>query len=396
MIDLKNNLIIVLNNLSNFVTLDIFYFTIINQLELTSNYLQQNNSELSVFFYTSLLQANSMVFDYILNDIMNKAFYCSYSEIEYYWNRSSAMQNGFYNKDLVLIQVFVSDFLIKTNTYRYIPVEINEHIEYTLMELSYYFRYILSVYFFTVYFIFFINNFYGVFSKLDKFIDKISGAVDSFVESEKEISPVDDFFIIVGYYIVVYSWLLLTISVLYYLDLFECKSIASYMPILLIVVLSMPTNLVYDCGILFVTYLRGVGATTILFLEWIYDCLATLIMFVRLLVQHIRFVLMFFAFFEVLEIIYYNRLFPMVVYKSNYEHFLHSLANGRIMTDLACILYITIIDSVKLLYQLGHFLFTITSHFFAYFALVFWLFSFLYTSFFNVRLETLFKKKRLK
>jgi hypothetical protein len=39
------------------------------------------------------------------------------------------------------------------------------------------------------------------------------------------------------------------------------------MPILLIVVLSMPTNLVYDCGILFVTYLRGVGATTILFLE---------------------------------------------------------------------------------------------------------------------------------
>jgi hypothetical protein len=73
------------------------------------------------------------------------------------------------------------------------------------MELSYYFRYILSVYFFTVYFIFFVNNFYGVFSKLDKFIDKISGAVDNFVESEKEISPVDDFFIIVGYYIVVYS-----------------------------------------------------------------------------------------------------------------------------------------------------------------------------------------------
>jgi hypothetical protein len=167
------------------------------------------------------------------------------------------------------------------------------------------------------------------------------------------------------------------------------------MPILLIIVLSMPSSLIYDCGILFITYLRGVGATTILFLEWIYDCLATLIMFVRLLVQHIRFVLMFFAFFEVLEIIYYNRLFPMVVYKSNYEHFLHSLSNGRLAADLACILYVGIIDTVKLLYQLGHFLFTITSHFFAYFALVFWLFSFLYTSFFNVRLETLFKKKRL-
>jgi hypothetical protein len=39
------------------------------------------------------------------------------------------------------------------------------------------------------------------------------------------------------------------------------------MPVLLIIVLSMPSSLIYDCGILFITYLRGVGATTILFLE---------------------------------------------------------------------------------------------------------------------------------
>ena len=305
------------------------------------------------------------------------------------------MQNGWYNKDLVVIQVLISDFLIKTNSYQFIPTETNEQIDYIVIELGFYVRFVFSVYFFLVYFVFFINNFYGIFSKLDKLIDRISGSIDGFIESEKEISPIDDFFIIVCYYIVVYSWLLLSISFLYYLDLFECKSIVAYMPVLLIIVLSMPSSLVYDCGILFTTYLRGVGATTILFLEWIYDCLATLIMFVRLLVQHIRFVLMFFAFFEVLEIIYYNRLFPMITYKSNYEHFLHSLSNGRLAADLACILYVTIIDGIKLLYQLGHFLFTVTSHFFAYFALVFWLFSFLYTSFFNIKLETLFKKKRL-
>ena len=390
-----NSAIITINNACNYIILDIFYFTVINQLNIVSNYLQQDNTELSFFFYTSLLQINDIVFDYILNDVMNKAFYCSYSEIEYFWNRSSAMQNGFYNKDLVLIQVLVSDFLIKTNTYQYVPTEMNEHVEYVITELVFYVKCLLTVYFFLIYFVFFINSFYGIYSKLDKFIDRISGSIDSYIESEKEISPVDDFFLVVCYYVVVYSWLLLSISFLYYLDLFECKSVIAYMPILLIIVLSMPSSLIYDCGILFITYLRGVGATTILFLEWIYDCLATLIMFVRLLVQHIRFVLMFFAFFEVLEIIYYNRLFPMVIYKSNYEHFLHSLSNGRLAADLACILYVGIIDTVKLLYQLGHFLFTITSHFFAYFALVFWLFSFLYTSFFNVRLETLFKKKRL-
>ena len=200
-----NSAIIAINNACNYIILDIFYFTVINQLNIVSNYLQQDNAELSFFFYTSLLQINEIVFDYILNDIMNKAFYCSYSEIEYFWNRSSAMQNGFYNKDLVLIQVLVSDFLIKTNTYQYVPMEMNEHIEYVITELVFYVKFLLTVYFFLIYSVFFINSFYGIYSKLDKFIDRISGSIDSYVESEKEISPVDDFFLVVCYYVVVYS-----------------------------------------------------------------------------------------------------------------------------------------------------------------------------------------------
>jgi hypothetical protein len=115
------------------------------------------------------------------------------------------MQNGFYNKDLVLIQVLVSDFLIKTNTYQYVPTEMNEHIEYVITELVFYVKVLLTVYFFLIYFVFFINSFYGIYSKLDKLIDRISGSIDSYIESEKEISPVDDFFLVVCYYVVVYS-----------------------------------------------------------------------------------------------------------------------------------------------------------------------------------------------
>jgi len=115
------------------------------------------------------------------------------------------MQNGFYNKDLVLIQVFASDLLTKTQTYKYVSIELNEHLEYTLMELASYFRFTFSIYFFVIYFIVFVNCFYGVFTRLDKIINRISGSIDSFIESEKEISPVDDFFIIIGYYIVVYA-----------------------------------------------------------------------------------------------------------------------------------------------------------------------------------------------
>lgn len=164
------------------------------------------------------------------------------------------------------------------------------------------------------------------------------------------------------------QWCAMTIikhKFLCYLDLFECKAVAAYMPILLIIILLMSSSLIYDCGVPSITYLRNMDATTVLLLKWVYDCLVILIMFVRLLVLHIRFILMFFAFFEVLEIIYYDRLFPMVVYKPNYKHFLHSLSNGRLATDLACMLCVVIIDTVNFLYQFGHFLFTIASHFFA-------------------------------
>jgi len=115
------------------------------------------------------------------------------------------MQNGFYNKDLVLAQVFASNILTKTQTYKYIPIEINEHLEYTLLELASYVKFTFSIYFFVIYFIVFVNCFYGNFTKLDKIINRISGSIDTFIESEKEISPVDDFFVIIGYYIVVYA-----------------------------------------------------------------------------------------------------------------------------------------------------------------------------------------------
>jgi len=115
------------------------------------------------------------------------------------------MQNGFYNKDLVLAQVLASNILTKTQTYKYIPIEINEHLEYTLLELASYVKFTFFIYFFVIYFIVFVNCFYGNFTKLDKIINRISGSIDTFIESEKEISPVDDFFVIIGYYIVVYA-----------------------------------------------------------------------------------------------------------------------------------------------------------------------------------------------
>ena len=58
------------------------------------------------------------------------------------------------------------------------------------------------------------------------------------------------------------------------------------------IVLGVPVFLLYDFGIFYVTYLRGVGPTPVLFAELMYDYIGILAFFIRLVVQGVRIVLM--------------------------------------------------------------------------------------------------------
>lgn len=133
----------------------------------------------------------------------------------------------------------------------------------------------------------------------------------------------------------------------------------------------MPFNIIYDFGLLFVGYLRGSSASTILLAELMYDVLATLTMFVRLFVQNIRFLLMFVAYIELFELIelisiedvdFLNR--TNEEYKPKKYTFTVDEAFYFLVISLPTYL-------IKYLYQLIHLIFTITSHFAAYLALVF-------------------------
>jgi hypothetical protein len=133
----------------------------------------------------------------------------------------------------------------------------------------------------------------------------------------------------------------------------------------------MPLNLLYDYGIMFGSFLRGAGATTVLILELMYDCLATVIMFVRLCVQNIRFFLMFFAFIELFELIYNSGLVKWETLESEEDYYQGVI--GRLESN--GLLYGLVSEFptfiFRYLYQFLHLLFTIISHFIAYLALVF-------------------------
>ena len=58
----------------------------------------------------------------------------------------------------------------------------------------------------------------------------------------------------------------------------------------------IPAFLAYDFGLYFVAYLRGVGASPVMFVELFYDYIAFAAFYIRLIVQNVRIILMLFTF----------------------------------------------------------------------------------------------------
>jgi hypothetical protein len=67
-------------------------------------------------------------------------------------------------------------------------------------------------------------------------------------------------------------------------------------PGLYYVIVGIPTFLAYDLGIYFLVYLRGVAASSTLFVELVFDYIAVVIFYTRILVQGVRLVLMIFTY----------------------------------------------------------------------------------------------------
>jgi hypothetical protein len=74
-------------------------------------------------------------------------------------------------------------------------------------------------------------------------------------------------------------------------------------PALYYIILGIPTFLVYDFGIFFLAYLRGVGPSPVLILELMYDYIAFIAFYVRLLVQGVRLILMTFTYASLHDLI---------------------------------------------------------------------------------------------
>lgn len=67
-------------------------------------------------------------------------------------------------------------------------------------------------------------------------------------------------------------------------------------PGLYYIIFGIPTFLIYDFGIFFVAYLKGIGASPVLLFELMYDYIAVIIFYTRIIVQGVRLILMIFTY----------------------------------------------------------------------------------------------------
>ena len=237
----------------------------------------------------------------------------------------------------------------------------------------------LLLIFLSVMFIIFYFSYYVSYVKEENTIDLDYLISNSVVEAEKEISSFDDIILVLIILFYVFGWY-------FYI---HCWSILSMMPELVLVfylfpglyyvIIGIPTFLIYDFGIFFLAYMKGVGNSSIFLIEIMFDYIAVTIFYTRILVQGIRLILMLFTYASMHDFVmlfsFNQKMFL------GYETFGEELCNISITLDSLSYFFLFVLPGRFLywIYEILHTFFVVTVQFTAFFAIVFWLFLFLYT-----------------
>lgn len=219
------------------------------------------------------------------------------------------------------------------------------------------------------------------------------------VDSEEELGSIDDAFILILLFLIVLGWFFcLSISYSY---LFHSQLTVFGLGAIILVgfILLTPLSALLDFGIAFTSYIRGASSSANLLVECIFDIIGTLVVFTRFIVQNIRFVLIFFAYFELFEWTYNSLLIQTLLQtiNVNIQTTWNMLINlGFIESNnLFTILSICLTTIISYLYYLVHLLILIFVQTTIYLLISFWLFFFFYTSFTLNKSEKLFIYKKI-
>jgi len=212
------------------------------------------------------------------------------------------------------------------------------------------------------------------------------------VEAEEEIASIDDSAMSLFLLIYIFGWYFYANSVFLLNNVPEVSMLFYHLPFLYYIIFFIPTLLLYDFGIFFLTYLRGASTTPSFAMEMLYDYIAFVAFYIRLVVQNVRLLLMTFTYFSL-----YECILSFIAFSSWFNQYEILWEGGYNYTSYSSYYFLIKVPSqiIYWLYELLHTFFVVTAQFIAFFAMVFWLFLFLYTMFVMEQQEHYFGSKRL-
>lgn len=214
------------------------------------------------------------------------------------------------------------------------------------------------------------------------------------VEAEEEIASIDDISLSFFLLIFIFGWFFYTNSILILTNIPETSTMFYCFPFLYFMIVMIPVMLLYDYGIFYATYLRGAATTASFVMELLYDYIAIGAFFLRLLVQNVRLILMSLVFFSLYECIL--GFIAFTSWFNNYEVIWENNIENNYSTSNASYYFLFKLPGqlIYWIYELLHTFFIVTAQFAAFFAMIFWLFLFLFTMFVSEQQERYIDEKR--
>lgn len=271
-----------------------------------------------------------------------------------------------------------------------LSVMMNENV---MLALTLFPQYLLLLGICAAFFVLYMNYYSGNTTE-ENVIDHDFLLANATLDAEEEIGSLDDilfgfviFFYVFSWFFYSYFWTLVTTFP-------ELTFILWLIPFVYVIILFIPASLLFDFGIYFLGYLRGVGSSALLLSEILFDYIAVFAFFIRLVVQGVRLLLMFFVYASFHDLILYWSWDVRWFY--NYESFLQDLSSFEVTVGGLTYFFFFKVPSiiVYFVYELLHTFFVVTAQFFAFIGMVFWLFFFLYTFFVFEPQEAYLSSKR--
>ena len=216
------------------------------------------------------------------------------------------------------------------------------------------------------------------------------------VEAEKEVSSLDDVVFAVFIFFFVFGWYFGVNFLFSFLARPEFVLLIYVLPLFFSFLFGLPLNLLFDFGLSFLVFLRGGAASASFILETVFDYIGVLAFFIRLVVQLVRLVVMFFIFTVMHDavIIEMSDFTSDFIKTSFWEDFNNLLLGNESASYFFLINFPQRI--IYWVYEVIHTFFVVTVQFSAFFVIAFWLFLLFYTFFVFEKFENHFKFLRKK